>query len=163
MKLTGCLLILWAAGQGCLSARKRMLEPLRLAQALAEDLAVLKSLACTGQFSLLRILEQDLAGGFGGAKLWLPLSRALKTAPAPSLPRLWQHYTAALPQPLDKFLSPLGSLLGAGGKELAVAINETREELAGFIRTERQTQAAKQKLSTAMWFSAAMLMILVLI
>lgn len=163
MKLLGCVLILWAAGYGWLSARKRMMEPLRLAEALLEDLAVLKSRVCIGQLPLPRILARDLRESPGAAALWLPLSQALQNGTAPSLPKIWQRQTASLPLPLGRILSPLGPLLGVGGGTLARAIDETREELAGFIRTERHKQAANQKISAALCFSGALLVILVLI
>ncbi len=163
MKLMGCGLILWAALQGWLNIRERMLAPLRLAEALLEDLAILKSGICTGQLPLPRILERDLAGSPAAEALWRPISLALQQRTATSFPCVWQQQASTLPLPLDRILRTPGSLLQEGGSNLARAIDETREELTGFIRTERQKQAASRKVSAALCFSGALLLILVLI
>lgn len=163
MKLTGCVLLLWAAGTGWNSARRQKQEALALAQALWEDLAVLKSRVCTGNLPLLQVLEQHMGQSIGTAALWHPLQLMLKRRTSPSLSLLWQEQAGTLPRPLGRILSPLGPMLREGGSALGRAIDETREELTRFIRTEHQKQAAEQKLSAALWFSGAALMILVLI
>ncbi len=163
MRGMGCGLILWAAARLWLAQRQRLLEPLRLAEALRRDLALLKGRCCAGQLPLPSVLERELTHGPGAAVLWQPLLSALRQEEAPALSPLWQQTTDLLPPPLDRLLAPLGPLLSLGGQGLSRAIDETREELTGFIRAERQRQAGAQKLCAALCFSGALLVILVLI
>lgn len=163
MKLLGCALILWAAAQLWLTQRQRLLAPLRLAEALRGDLALLKGRCCTGAVPLPAILERELTHGPGAAALWRPLLAALRQEEAPALSSLWRQLTDPLPPPLDRLLAPLGPLLSLGGQGLSRVIDETREELTGFIRAERRRQAAAQRLCAALCFSGAALVILVLI
>lgn len=163
MRLLGCGLILWAATGAWLAQRQRLLAPLRLAEAVNGDLALLKGRSCAGGLPLPAILEHDLTEGPGAAALWQPLLAALRQEEPPALPRLWRGLTHALPPPLDRLLAPLGPLLTLGGQGLSRAIDETREELTGFIRAERQRQATAQRLCATLCFSGAVLVILVLI
>lgn len=163
MKLLGCGLILWAASRLWLAQRQRLLSPLRLAEAIHSDLALLKGRSCAGGLPLPAILAHDLTEGPGAAALWQPLLAALTREEPPPLPQLWRGLTRALPPPLDRLLAPLGPLLTLSGQGLSRAIDETREELTGFIRAERQRQATAQKLCAALCFSGAVLVILVLI
>ena len=64
---------------------------------------------------------------------------------------------------LGTVLAPLGPLLPAGGERLAAAIEETREELAGFLRAETARQASRGRVTAALCLSGACLLILVLI
>lgn len=163
MRLLGCGLILWATARLWLAQRQRMLMPLHLAEALSGDLALLKGRSCAGGLPLPAILERELTEGPGAAALWQPLLAALTQEEPPALPQLWRGLSDVLPPPLDKLLAPLGPLLTLGGQDLSRAIDETREELTGFIRAERQRQATAQRLCAALCFSGALLVILVLI
>ena len=48
-------------------------------------------------------------------------------------------------------------------RSLAAAIEETREELTGFLREETARQAARSRITTALCLAGACLVILVLI
>ena len=65
--------------------------------------------------------------------------------------------------PLDRLLAPLGPLLPEGGETLEAAIEETREELTGFVRAEAARQAGQGRITAALCLSGACLLILVLL
>jgi len=54
-------------------------------------------------------------------------------------------------------------MVPAGGACLSAAIEETREELTGFLREETARQAARSRITTALCLAGACLVILVLI
>jgi hypothetical protein len=162
-RLLGALLVLWAAGGAYLLRRRQSLAPLRLGQALLNDLAVLRYEVCCRRTPLTALLERELNGG-PGAALWRRLGESLKKGGGEaSLAQCWETAVRALPEPLDRMLLPLGPLLGVGGEALDRAINETREELTGYLRRERERQALAGRLTAAVCLSAASLLILVLI
>ena len=164
MKLIGALLVLWGASAGYLLHRRQRLRPLRVGQALLGDLAVLRHQICVRRTPLPVILERDLADGTGAEVFWRPLGELLADPCGENaLPNCWTLAAAGLPAPLEEMLAPLGPLLPVGGAELERAVNETREELAGFLRSERERQAAAGRLSAALCLSGASLLILVLI
>lgn len=78
-------------------------------------------------------------------------------------PRCWRESVRALPPPLGKLLGPLGPLLPEGGGTLAEAVEETREELAGFLREETARQASQGRITAALSMAGACLAILVLL
>ena len=164
MKRLGVLIVLWGAGGCYLLQRRQRLQPLRVGQALLGDLAVLRYQICVRRTPLPVILERDLTSGAGAEAFWLPLGDLLAGPGAgKTLPNCWEQVAAELPGPLRRMLAPLGPLLPAGGAELERAINETREELTGFLRSERERQAMAGRLSAALCLSGASLLILVLI
>ena len=138
MKWLGAVLVLWGALEGFLLRRREALTPLKVGQALAEDLEVLRCEVCLCRAPLPEILEHTLTG-------------------------CWRQAAAGLPDPLQRILAPLGSLLPTGGERLAEAIEETREELTRFLRAERERQAAEGRITAALCLSGASLLILVLI
>ena len=80
-----------------------------------------------------------------------------------ALPRCWRESVRALPPPLGKLLAPLGPLLPEGGGPLAQAVEETREELTGFLREETARQASQGRINAALSMAGACLAILVLL
>jgi len=164
MKLIGALLVLWGAGSCYFLRRRQRLRPLWAGQALLGDLAVLRHQICVRRTPLPVILERDLTGGAGAEAFWRPLGELL-TDPnrEKALAACWVLAAEGLPEPLGEILAPLGPLLPAGGTELEQAINETREELTGFLRAERERQATAGRLGAALCLSGASLLILVLI
>ena len=141
MKLLGAALLLGSAGAWSFLRRLEGQLLLRLGRAL---------------------LEEVLDGGPGADRLWRPLG-AILGEKGGDLPRCWRMAVRPLPPPLGKLLAPLGPLLPAGGDPLAAAIEETREELTGFLREETARQAARSRITTALCLAGACLVILVLI
>ena len=80
-----------------------------------------------------------------------------------SLPRCWRESGRTRPEPLGKLLLPLGPLLPEGGGPLAQAVEETREELTGFLREETARQASQGRINAALSMAGACLAILVLL
>ena len=60
-------------------------------------------------------------------------------------------------------LAPLGPLLPEGGEALTKAVEETREELTGFLREETARQASQGRVTAALSLAGASLAILVLL
>ncbi len=161
MRGLGALLVLWGAGYVCLQRRREGLLPVRVGRAILEDLAVVDYQIRACRTPLPDILEG--AQGLGADWLWRPLLERLQSEGARGLPWCWHETVAALPPPLGRYLAPLGPLLPAGGGRLAAAIEETREELAGFLRAEAARQASQGRVTAALCLSGACLLILVLI
>ena len=85
MKWLGAVLVLWGALEGFLLRRRERLLPLRVGQALAEDLEVLRCGVCLCRAPLPEILEHNLAEGEGARYLWGPLAALLSEAhPGPA-------------------------------------------------------------------------------
>ena len=154
MRWLGALLVLAGAGGGFVLVRQQSLLPMRLAQALLVDLGVLSGRICWAR--------KPLAAGLGARFLWGPLLTLLEQERGHSLPDCWARAADSMPPPLNSLLAPLGPLLPAGGPALARAIEETREELTGFLREERARQAAEGRLAAALCLSGACFLILVL-
>lgn len=162
MKLLGAALLLGSAGAWSFLRRLEGQLLLRLGRALLEDLAVFRYHVRVCRTPLPELLEEVLDGGPGADRLWRPLG-AILGEKGGDLPRCWRMAVRLLPPPLGKLLAPLGPLLPAGGDPLAAAIEETREELTGFLREETARQAARSRITTALCLAGACLVILVLI
>ena len=143
MRLIGALLLLGGAGLWCLLRRREGMLPVRVGRALLEDLAVFSYQIRVRRTPLPELLEE----AYGGA----------------SLPRCWRESVRTLPEPLGKLLLPLGPLLPEGGGPLAQAVEETREELTGFLREETARQASQGRINAALSMAGACLAILVLL
>ena len=163
MKLVGSFLILWSAGICFLLHRRESRVPILLGQALLADLAVLKSRVCTACMPLPQILESELSAGIAAQYLWRPLRLRLQGGDGACLEACWRLAAAQLPPPMDRMLFPLGPMLSRGEAYLGCVIDETREELTGFLRAERQRRAAADRITAALCLSGASLVILVLI
>ena len=161
MRGAGAVLILWGAAALFLQRRREELLPLRLGRALLEDLAVLSCQVRVCRTPLPRVLSEHLAEGLGAVWLWRPLLERL--GGEEGLPRCWRAAVRALPPPLDRLLAPLGPLLPEGGETLEAAIEETREELTGFVRAEAARQAGQGRITAALCLSGACLLSLVLL
>ena len=98
---------------------------------------------------------------FAGNPLLIDLERLAEEGA--SLPRCWRESVRTLPEPLGKLLLPLGPLLPEGGGPLAQAVEETREELTGFLREETARQASQGRINAALSMAGACLAILVLL
>ena len=107
------------------------------------------------------ILGKRLDSGLGAERFWRPLLDRLGAEK--SLASCWAEAAGALPPPLNRLLEPIGPLLAAGGGPAGRAIEETREELTGFVRAEHIRQVQSGRLSAALCLSGACLLILVLI
>ena len=162
MKALGALLILGSAGCWRLLRRREAMLPIRLGRALLNDLAVFRCQILVRRTPLPELLEEVLTEGPGADWLWRPLLGFLSEE-RDSLPRCWRRAAGALPPPLGRILDPLGPLLPAGGEALERAIEETREELTGFLREESARQASQGRIATAMCLAGACLLILVLV
>jgi len=162
MKLLGvCLIILGSGGYWLVWDRRRKAE-MALYRSLLQDLAVLGWNICVRRRSLPDIAATCFPSGAAAERFWLPLLRLLERQELP-LNECWRKTAAQLPEPLAGILSSLGELLGVGGNVLQGAIDETREELAGYLQ-ERQRQEAQQgRLAAALCVSGALMLILVLL
>ena len=117
MRALGALLVLWGAGLFCLLRRREGLLPLRMGQAIAAELAILRYQICICRRPLPEICE-ELSG-----PLWTSLGRRLREAADRTLPDCWAEAVSELPPPLDGYLASLGPLLPAGGERLAAVFN----------------------------------------
>lgn len=162
MKLLGALLLLGSAGVWCLLRRREGMLPVRVGRALLADLAVFRYQVLVCRTPLPELLGETLTEGPGADWLWRPLLERLSGG-EDDLARCWRLTAAALPPPLDRLLAPLGTLLPAGGETLEAAIEETREELTGFLREETARQASQGRITAALSLAAACLLILVLV
>lgn len=165
MKLMGAALVLCGAGYAWAQRRREEMRPIRIGRALLGELAVLRYQICVLRRPLPDLLEGELAEGIGAAAFWGPLLTRIQGAgqAGSSLPDCWRSAARGLPPPLGRILAPLAPLLPAGGGRLDAAIEETREELAGFLRQETDRQAQRGRISAAVCMSGALLLILVLI
>ena len=163
MKLLGSILILWSAGICCYFRRLEGKRLILLGDAILGDLAVLKSRVCTSCIPLPQLMERELAQSLASRQLWKPFYRLLLERKDMGVEACWKEIAVQLPSPLDRLLAPVGAMFTRGGEPLERAINETREELTEFLRSERQRRAAADKLTAALYLSGAGLMILVLI
>lgn len=162
MKLLGALLVLGAAGCGCMFRRREGMLPIRLGRAILHDLAVFRYQIQVCRRPLPELLEEDLTSGPAAERLWRPLLNLLSEE-RDSLPRCWRKALKSLPPPIREPLAPLGPLLPAGGEPLARAIEETREELTRFLREESARQASQSRVTAALCLAGACLVILVLV
>ena len=160
-KLAGAALIFFSAGYWCLLRQREGRALLMLARALLEDLSVLGSRIRLCRTPLPELLEE--LEGPGADRFWRPLSARLALAEGDTLSRCWAAAAADLPEPLEQILAPLGALLSAGGAQLEKAVEETREELTGFLREETARQADQGRVHAALCLSGASLAVLVLL
>ncbi|MDE7260913.1 MAG: stage III sporulation protein AB [Oscillospiraceae bacterium] len=160
-KLAGAALILLSAGTWCLLRRREDREVLALARALLEDLAVLDSRVRLCRTPLPELLES--LEGTGADMFWRPLLERLERAEGDTLSQCWTAAAAELPEALARILAPLGALLSVGGARLDKAVEETREELTGFLREETVRQADQGRVHAALCLSGACLAVLVLL
>lgn len=164
-KILGIVFMLWGAARFYILRRREALLPVNIGQALLSDLAVLRWQICTRRTSLPEICGEILSGSLAAPYIWEPLNRFLRDAGTNNftLPDCWACAAENLPPPLGRMLAPLGVLFPAGGERLAAAIDETREELGGYLRAETLRQANQGRLTAALCLSGAFLAILVLI
>lgn len=162
MKLLGVWLIMLGSGGYWLVWERRRKAEIALYRSLLQDLAVLGWNICVRRRSLPDIAATCFSSGAAAERFWQPLLRLLERQELP-LTGCWRAATGQLPEPLAGILGPLGELLGVGGNVLQGAIDETREELSGYLR-ERQRQEAQQgRLAAALCVSGALMLILVLL
>ena len=161
-KLIGALLLLAGAGAWCLLRRREGMLPVKVGRALLGDLAVLSYQIRSRRTPLPELLGEVLTGGPGEAYLWGPLLERIREEGA-ALPQCWRESVETLPPPLGKLLEPLGALLPEGGAALAEAVEETREELTGFLREETVRQASQGRITAALSLAGACLAILVFV
>ena len=161
MKLTGAALIFLSAGSWCLLRRREDRALLSLARSLLEDLAVFGSRVRACRTPLPELLET--MDGPGAARFWHPLLERLEQADGSTLSRCWAASAGGLPVPLERIMSPLGDLLSVGGARLDEAVEETREELARFLREETARQADQGRVHAALCLSGACLAVLALL
>ena len=161
MKLAGTALIFLSAGSWCLLRRREGQALLALARALLEDLAELRYQVRVCRRPLPELLEN--MEGPGAARFWRPLLESLREAEGAALSQCWSAAAEGLPDPLGRIITPLGAALSAGGGQLEEAVEETREELAGFLREETARQASQGRVHAALCLSGACLTVLVLL
>ena len=162
MRALGAALVLWGAGRLYCIRRRESTLPLRVGQAVLADLAVLRYQVCVCRRPLPEICGLFPPDSLGALLLWEPLGRCLGETAEMTLPDCWAKALAGLPPPLAGYLAPLGPLLAAGGERLAAAIEETREEMTRYLRSETARQAEQGRVTAALCLSGACLLILVL-
>jgi len=161
MKLAGAVLLFLSAAGWCLLRRREGRAVLTLARALLEDLAVLGCRVRLCRTPLPELLE-DMDGP-GADRFWRPLLDRLRHAEGATLAQCWAAAAAELPESLERILVPLGPLLSVGGARLDMAVEETREELTGFLREETARQADQGRIHAALCLSGTCLAVLVLL
>ena len=160
-KLAGAALLFCGAGGWCLLRRRAGREVLALARALLEDLAVLGHRIRLCRTPLPELLEE--LDGPGADRFWRPLLERLERAEGETLGQCWTAAAAELPEALERIMAPLGALLSVGGARLDEAVEETREELTGFLREETARQADQGRIHAALCLSGTCLAVLVLL
>lgn len=160
LKFLGTLLVLGSAAGWWLRRRKEMWLPVRIGRALTEDLAVLRFQIEVCRTPLPRILDEFT--GLGKSWFWGPLAEQLAREAGPPAV-CWRDAAVGLPGELGRFLVPVGRMLDGGGEALARAVEETREELAGFLREETVRLTAQGRVNAALCFGGAGLVVLVLL
>ena len=161
MKFIGALLVLLGAVIVYLVRRRSVAQRLQLLRALADDLPILQWKICVQRCPLPVILAENLSGGISGACLWQPLAQRLMQA-SESLSVCWEQTLDELPVMIAQRFAPLGKLLPIGGDALSVMIDELHRELLQLVQEEEKRQQLTMRLSAAMSFSAAALLILIL-
>lgn len=161
MRLLGAALVLLGGGLFYRRRRGRELEALALGEALYGDLAALSYRVCVLRQPLPEIVRGLSESGAWEA-MWGPLLTALE-AGEEGPGTCWQRAAEALPPALEALLAPLGPLLSAGGARLDRAAEAVREDLAAFLRAERQRQAQQGRLTGAVCLAGSCLLILVLL
>ena len=159
MKALGCLLIVLGAGAFCLFRESEEARLLAWGDAMLSDLSRLRREACAVRRPLPQILETALCPTPLTGRAWQALLLGLDEEGEMA----WERFERAVPSCFAPALMPLGSHLATGGEDLARAIDETREELASHLHRERSERAQRTKLRCALSFSAAALVMLVLI
>ena len=159
-KLAGAALVFFSAGCWCLLRWREGREVLELARALMEDLAALGCRVRVSRTPLPEALEP--LEGAGADRFWIPLLERLERS-EDTLQVCWAAAAAELPEPLERILAPLGAMVSVGGARLDMAVEETREELAGFLREETARQANQGRVHAALCLSGACLAVLVLL
>jgi hypothetical protein len=162
MKLLGAMLLLGSAGAWGLRRKRENMLPLEIGRALLRDLAVLRYHIQICRTPLPEVLTGLLPDGLGQAWFWAPLAERLRREGA-CLPECWQETAQNLPPPLDRLLAPIGPLLPAGDETFSRAVEETREELTGYLRAETARQASQGRITMALCLAGAGLVILVLL
>jgi len=161
MKLAGAAMLFCSAVGWCLLRRREGRTVLTLARALLEDLAVLGCRVRLCRTPLPELLEE--MEGPGADRFWRPLLERLRRTEGDTLCQCWAEAAAELPEPLERILAPLGTLLSVGGARLDMAVEETREELTGFLREETARQADQGRIHAALCLSGTCLAVLVLL
>ena len=160
-KLAGATLLFCGAGGWCLLRRREGRAVLALARALLEDLALLGHRIRICRTPLPELLEE--LDGPGADRFWRPLLERLEQAEGETLGQCWTAAAAELPEALERIVAPLGALLSVGGARLDEAVEETREELTGFLREETARQADQGRIHAALCLSGTCLAVLVLL
>ncbi|MBR2132737.1 MAG: hypothetical protein IJ955_09460 [Oscillospiraceae bacterium] len=164
MKLLGAVMILFCTFYAYVQYRRRERFLVQLGHALLQDLSLLRFEICVHRRSLPDILVNDLTEGVVSDALWKPLLRLLNERSATmTLSKCWESVLKELPQMLQKHLTPLGSFLSVGGRNLEQVMDEVRLELLEELHREESRQAMNFRIAGAMCFSGACFLILVLI
>lgn len=159
MKAVGSILVLISALAFFLRERRVTVHRLKLAQSLADDLALLRCGICIHRLTLPQILQANLQES-GAAEFWSALLSMLLEAEG-TVRFCWEKAAQLLPPPLDGMLTPLGALISEGGDTLDHFIDEVRDEMLSYIKTQREQQSIKLRITAALCFSSAALVILV--
>ncbi len=162
MKLMGAVLILFGAAYGNYAYRRSAMWTLHLLRSLADDLPLLQCRICVQRCLLPAILAEDLCHGLGGKHLWVPLAERLARARDP-FSLCWEQTMDELPPLIAQRMAPLGKLLPVGGDMLGNAIEEVHRELLLLAREQESRQGVNLRLSAAVSFSAAALLILIFV
>jgi len=159
MKLVGSLLVALGAVALYYSWRREARRSLCQGEALMGDLAVLRREMCLCRRSLPDILERELAESAFTGLAWRAMLENLEG----DTDVAWSAFLTRLSSSFAPALSPLRRQLWTGGDMLARALDETREELARCLQQAKRADSERARLGSALCFSAAVLLILVLI
>ena len=160
MKLLGSVLTFISALYGYLVYRRGAVQMIGLLRELADDLQLLKCRICVQRASLPAILENDLSDGLSGKYLWIPLMTRLVHAEG-AFDVCWERSVDKLPAMIAQRLAPLGKLLSIGGDTLERALDDVHRELLRTADEQEKMNSVNSRLSAAVCFSGASLLILI--
>ena len=160
MKLLGAALVLCGGMLTAFGLRQKEREKLLWLESLLNDLSILRREICVLRTPLPLLLRDLAASASAAASFW---DNFLAILSGRTVAQAWEQALLRLPEDIRRSLLPVGGAISKGGCDLAAVIDETREELAGYLRAEKLRQAAQGRIETALCLSAAGLAVLVLI
>ena len=166
MKVVGALLIMLSALWIHYRYLIETVLPLRLARALASDLAVLRRTIVIDRRPIPEILERELNEGIGAEYFWEPFRRMFSDDAdmlCASVRDRWQSAITHLPNEVAACLVSIGPHLTVGGDTFVRVVDEAREALLCIARDGEAKRSAQMRLSAAFCLSGACFLIMILL
>ena len=128
-------------------------------ESLLADLFELRRGICSLRKPLPLLLRELAAHSLAAGGFWEDVAASLLQK---SVSDAWTDAIKRLEPDLQSRLAPIGGFLTGGEDELGKLIDETREELAGYLHAQRLRQAAQRRIETALCLAGAGLAVLVM-